>query len=126
MTDLPNCRPCELEEYDAGFLGGDQSSSVGWWHDYIRAELDRAYEYYQDQVNQMQPVPEWRPIEEAPRDGTSIILYYGSPSEGCPFYEVASWPVEVGGFDPWTVDGQRPTHYMPLPTPPMEKKDDAE
>jgi len=38
-----------LHAYDAGLLGGYGGESVGWWHDYIRAELDRAHDHYAGQ-----------------------------------------------------------------------------
>lgn len=37
----------QLDRYDAGLLG----DGGGWWQDYIRAELDRAHEFYQDQAD---------------------------------------------------------------------------
>lgn len=40
-----------LDAYDAGLLGGANGCSVDWWHDYIRAELGRAHEHYQVQVD---------------------------------------------------------------------------
>lgn len=38
-----------LEEYDAGLLNDFGGGDVGWWQDYIRAELGRAYDFYHDQ-----------------------------------------------------------------------------
>lgn len=38
-----------MDEYDAGLLGGDPTWSVEDWHDYLRSELDRAKEFYQEQ-----------------------------------------------------------------------------
>ena len=40
----------ELTEYDAGLLNDYGGGNVDWWQDYIRAELGRAYEYYQSQL----------------------------------------------------------------------------
>ena len=42
--------PLELSEYDAGLLNDFGGGNVEWWQDYIRAELCRAYEYYQSQI----------------------------------------------------------------------------
>jgi hypothetical protein len=39
----------QLHAYDAGLLGGYGGESVGWWHDYIRAELARAHDHYAGQ-----------------------------------------------------------------------------
>ena len=40
----------ELTEYDAGLLNDFGGGNVEWWQDYIRAELGRAYEHYQSQI----------------------------------------------------------------------------
>ena len=48
----------EIEPYDAGSLNDFGGGDVGWWHDYIRAELDRAYEFYLIQLAAApQPAP---------------------------------------------------------------------
>lgn len=39
-----------LEEYDAGYLNGYGGGNVSWWHDYIRTELESAYDFYQSQM----------------------------------------------------------------------------
>ncbi|MEN5317731.1 hypothetical protein ABE509_09280 [[Pseudomonas] hibiscicola] len=36
----------QLDHYDAGLLGDGGGGDVNWWQDYIRAELDRAHEFY--------------------------------------------------------------------------------
>ena len=41
----------ELEEYDAGALNDFGGGNVGWWQDYIRSELGRAYEFYCGQLS---------------------------------------------------------------------------
>lgn len=38
----------ELDTYDAGLLNDFGGGDVGWWHDYIRAELGRAHDFYAD------------------------------------------------------------------------------
>ncbi len=40
----------ELEPYDAGIFSDSGGGNVGWWQDYLRAELERAYEFYQSQL----------------------------------------------------------------------------
>ena len=39
-----------LEEYDAGYLNDYGGGNVSWWQDYIRAELESAYDFYQSQL----------------------------------------------------------------------------
>jgi hypothetical protein len=46
-----------LQAYDAGLLGDGGGGNVSWWQDYIRAELDRAHEFYADQLSSLSPSP---------------------------------------------------------------------
>ena len=63
---------------------------------------------------------EWQMIENAPKDGTSVLLYWpgrrsirtGSWMRPSPEY-VHHWCMD----DKWT-PGEDPTHWMPLPSPP--------
>ena len=34
------------DRYDAGLLNDFGGGNVGWWQDYIRAELERAHDFY--------------------------------------------------------------------------------
>lgn len=70
-------------------------------------------------------VPEWQPIETAPKDGTDVLLWAAVP--GTKDY------IAVSGYfdemdDAWTgainsIYGPfvNPTHWMRIPTPPGEK-----
>ena len=63
--------------------------------------------------------PKWRPIEEAPKDGTKIICYlpYGGG-----FIMQTYWLLdERGGV--WHAEGGEcdPTHFMPLPELPKDE-----
>lgn len=49
--------PVELDRYDAGLLGGQDGMPAYVWHDIIRAELDRAYDFYMDQLDRATPQP---------------------------------------------------------------------
>lgn len=40
-----------LDCYDAGHLNDHGGGNVGWWQDYIRAELARAHDFYQSQID---------------------------------------------------------------------------
>lgn len=40
------------ERYDAGLLNDYGGGNIEWWHDYIRAELGRAEEFYEQQLQQ--------------------------------------------------------------------------
>lgn len=51
MVNTPAPSVPELEEYDAGALNDFGGGNVGWWQDYIRSELGRAYEFYCGQLS---------------------------------------------------------------------------
>ena len=68
---------------------------------------------------------DWQPIETAPKDGTYVILMRLDNELAC---EVCggSWNLfpkqgEEGlhGFNAWL---DNPTHWMPLPSPPINPK----
>ena len=80
---------------------------------------------------QLKPLTGWQPIETAPRDGTEILMTngvdvssgqwfseYGGTydQEGAPNGDErdAGWMDWIGGMQP------DPTHWMPLPSPPIE------
>jgi hypothetical protein len=74
----------------------------------------------------------WRPIESAPRDGTSILVYE-PPGENFPErYVVVFWR---GSEDykfrfPWSGGDNHYAelfnHWQPLPSPPREKEQEVE
>ena len=71
---------------------------------------------------------EWQPIETAPKDGRTIIVFRNI--HGWNVLGYAYW-VDVRGIDGWVSNGfsdppgnlglGHPTHWMPLPTPPEVK-----
>lgn len=68
---------------------------------------------------------EWQPIETAPKDGTSILVWRRNQ------VLVAHWDIDKyaktprpywGAFDVWNKTSNRltpPTHWMPMPRPPV-------
>jgi hypothetical protein len=74
---------------------------------------------------------QWQPIETAPKDGTTIIIFDSySDDKSIDGYGVctARWDYSLK----WWIMHQRysnvislinPTHWMPLPQPPQERKD---
>lgn len=67
----------------------------------------------------------WRPISEAPRDGTEILAHclgtpslYGSGRVVVRWYE-GQWELaQVGGYAQDAEPVREPTQWMPLPEPP--------
>ena len=71
-------------------------------------------------------LPEWQPIETAPRDGQSILATGGGLDDSV---QIVSYSEHVGAWETpeATLDDRddepdgysRPTHWMPLPEPPV-------
>jgi len=57
-------------------------------------------------------MPEWRPIEIAPKDGTEILVWSNRGGVSCSKLRNQTW-VFPGGFP-----GVQPTHWLPIPEPP--------
>lgn len=64
---------------------------------------------------------QWRPIEEAPKDGTFVLLWANGLVElGIWNSEDLMWPWSIdGGAD--ALDSDTPTHFRPLPPAPEDK-----
>lgn len=84
---------------------------------------------------------EWKPIETAPKDGTAILIAGGTYSSDMQdyFQDQPFDGVTIASFNtralpteaPFVGDNEgahdcylrhRPTHWMPLPLPPEDKK----
>lgn len=65
----------------------------------------------------------WRPISEAPKDGTEILTYRGAG-----LMAVAMWDADTPTGGSWLVtDGMyllNVTHWRPLPPPPGDRDHD--
>jgi hypothetical protein len=65
-------------------------------------------------------MPDWQPIESAPRDGTRILVW----GKIFPEHAVACWRPKGVLMEGWEshpyseCDIVSPTHWMPLPDPP--------
>ena len=59
----------------------------------------------------------WRPIAEAPRDGTRVLGYFPNIEAG--YHDTAY----LGRFETWASRDwpAQPTHWMPLPSPPEKE-----
>ena len=43
-----------MSDYDAGLLNDCGGGDVGWWQDYIRAELDRSAGFYNEIISELE------------------------------------------------------------------------
>jgi len=64
----------------------------------------------------------WQPIATAPQDGASVLLFHPAWD----MFEVGVYNPAVGRWQERTGDLlETPTHWMPLPPPPIEQADSA-
>lgn len=80
LTQPREARSLVLDRYDTGLLGDGGGGDVEWWQDYIRAELERAHEFYQDQANAAPAHPREEMGEEVHRSDCGI---YSDPPTPC-------------------------------------------
>ena len=70
---------------------------------------------------------QWRPMKDAPRDGTDIIVYDGDVRTISTFGKTAHVPIygflKMAWSDPYDADlmDPEPSHWMPLPDPPEDE-----
>ena len=93
MTQEPSRE--QLDRYDAGLLNDFGGGNVGWWQDYIRAELERAHDHYQEQLaaRDAETIRPWREALESlvyqfTRDGQNprhvkMATVYAEEIEAC-------------------------------------------
>ena len=129
MTDIdisPEAVEARLEVFtrleDWGSFGSDEMGEIATLIRALRSALT---------ASEQQRT--WQPIETAPKDGTSILIYGGTynDNEGyyhdmeCRFPTLAFWSGNymphwhgdnLDGHDRWNV--HQPTHWMPLPEAP--------
>lgn len=79
-----------------------------------------AFEDFAESVLALLSLLDWRPISEAPKDGTSIMTF--------PHYAVTHW-AEGGWVDEWDEGEEcwkhlrpQPVYFLPLPPAPQEDK----
>jgi hypothetical protein len=63
----------------------------------------------------------WMPIGSAPTDGTHVLVTNGKETSVVHWFGNEGWQLSVnqrGEYSEWV--WSRPTHWMPLPKPPVE------
>lgn len=112
------------------------SSSAQW--DYVLSDVGRLLA---QSLKREREGMAWRPIETAPKDGTTVLVYvpgetlyptaasydsreYFAKEYGDPEYMPEGWRWEngyPGDFHEEVID---PTHWLPLPSPPESERSD--
>ena len=96
-------------------LGDALAKQMGIGYYYVTAETARA-------ALAVVPVPEWQPIETAPRDGR-LLLCASMTNQLHGYYDraVLRYISELQGWSCPGLSGLSPTHWQPLPAPPETK-----
>lgn len=90
---------------------------------YDGAQAD-AYHHAMNLAKEHEAASGWRPIGEAPKDGSAVIV----GAHGCDRWSwwTAAWWTEFWGDGYWLSIGPapaiKPTHYLPLPPPPESEQ----
>jgi len=95
--------------------------------DDLRAEIERLRAENERLTREC--AAEWEPIETAPRDGTTILVYFRrhgpmtvvASDQDDPDADWRPWYIDDHKHGPYVVRGYRQgddTHWMPLPKPP--------
>jgi hypothetical protein len=61
---------------------------------------------------------DWQSIETAPKDGTMVLLAWGTCSVASGFWWTPDRFSPVGHWHIGDTEDRLPTHWMPLPDPP--------
>jgi hypothetical protein len=70
-------------------------------------------------------VNEWQPIETAPKDGTSVWVFCGGEQAAMRWLVIDGtsglglWVYSDGLLSDVDPEPEEPTHWMPLPKPPV-------
>lgn len=98
----------ELVEKMRQVLGDALAKQMGIGYYYVTAETARA-------ALAVVPLPEWRPIETAPKDGVFVLITDGDVVQ-IGYYEdhLTAWRSYEDQCRLWS----DPTHWQPLPAPP--------
>lgn len=115
ITDLES-RLEKAEAINANLMGDDESVPR-YTTKRLKQEIAKAVEKAEAERDG------WKPIETAPKDGSSILCFVPLDTMGVPFnhrvlalrYEArkSKWLTDVYAFVPF-----EPTHWRPLPSPP--------
>ncbi|MHB9878271.1 hypothetical protein ACSMXM_01200 [Pacificimonas sp. ICDLI1SI03] len=107
------------------FPSVELDDALGWFCNAIMAGYDTARNKYEPVALAAEQVSGWRPIEDAPKDGSIILITSVSPLWKYPF--PAKWDGDWWLFadeplnDIWGVSNLV-SHWMPLPPLPTEEQ----
>lgn len=45
----------KLDDYDSGYMNDYGGGNIGWWQDYIRAEVNRCNDFWRSQIENILP-----------------------------------------------------------------------
>ena len=129
----------EREEFEAWAIEHDLDLTAISDNQYSDCNTDFAWLAWQASRRTTPDREAWQPIETAPKDGTQVLLSNGTDVEQGWWIHDEGGIIEHRDMDGrytgqtesdgfigwWDVSGcmqPEPTHWMPLPIPPQEKK----
>ena len=117
INTIPNIRVYEMEHTQGCFLKG----WGGWGGD---GEEDGAVDFHPYNIDEWNTrADQWQPIETAPKDGTLFLAYEKGEEMA-----VMEWSRRCNSFrvcaDTEWFSCLHPTHWMPLPVPPVNHSED--
>jgi len=105
----------QLDCYDAGLLGYEHLPNAEQWHDYIRSELARAHDFYQDQFDNLCSPPlavmgspvAWTSPEWLKEKGKLHGMTRPHPSFKLPLYRAPTTCITQAELDALRKDAER-------------------
>jgi hypothetical protein len=123
---------------------GNHSMHCGWCEDQARiTELEAHAQGLRERIAELEAQRQWQPIETAPMDGQKVILFYlnrnnfrrtvmarwvtdeqAAETDADDVGLEAGWYECIDNWDDYCqvcIHEGEPTHWMPLPPPPVER-----
>lgn len=87
----------------------------------INDQAIKAITTLQAELEKLRKDAEWQPIETAPKDGTRFLVVEATKRPFVALWLDADHPDvdDAGWYDHWNFDPVSPTHWKPLPKPPV-------
>ncbi len=110
---------------------GKASTEVAFRMISFREQLLRSFviehsDRWQRMIELIEKMPGWQPISTAPKDGTPILAFMPAYYQGKGGQHVVIWMdySDRPGWYSHIVGVHEPTHWMPLPMPPIPDQGD--
>ena len=113
----------EIKKFSLGSTEPSKKTSPEFEKEYMSFQI----KWLENCVKELKQSQQWKPIETAPRDGTTVLLsfhYLNGVHPGKSFVAMLEWNKATGGwglFKNLELDGTlKVSHWMPIPEPPKQ------